>query len=477
MTIYVGFEIELEKEQNIVINRDQAISDLSKKAKDITHITNHTILGYHNSSSMTHWRLESDASLQNGAEFISPPKNVDIALNKLSKFFKCIEDSDCTTSDRCGLHINMSSTSKTLDDIDISSFITKINTRMLFKYWGNRLINNRYIRNMRDIINTHGPTLASFKLSDSSELKKRLDTVSNSFLCGRHNFVNLRAGNDGRTIKKYLEIRVVGGENYHKRFDDVKNTVKYFEKLMNNSRTKKKTSKIVELDDVQIYDMKKKDKKRYKSMISYVNRAKTKVNDSNDLFIPSSNIIHTCNIDERIRSIKNIHKYTIEVLAKRLYNIPSLAPMLYRYHIRNGTSSVITSFSSNKHYSLILSKYIDACIKFITLANVNKIQRTTYILYHFTRFIYNNYGKKQCLVYMRNNLHFIDFKRFIPKDEDFRNILWVFDCFKNIDKQYRNEFVSGLSLNMVNYLLKYRKKGMVVLARQKKKELLAKKVN
>ena len=86
--------------------------------------------------------------------------------------------------------------------------------------------------------------------------------------------------------------------------------------------------------------------------------------------------------------------------------------------------------------------------------------------------MYNRSSKKTCMNYMRNNIDLIKFEKFIPKDESLREALWVFDCLRNMDKHYRVAFIKGLPPNVIDFLLRHRKKGMFLLAKDRKKQLM-----
>ena len=213
MQIYTGFEIEIESgiPQSAVYNDYiYAKNKLITLAQNTEHITNtvlQSIENYHARRTdfrSTSWRLEGDASLLNGAEFISPPEPVDVSIEKIFEFFKHIDSSGCMTSKRCGLHVNMSTDNKTLDGVDMPTFITLINQRLLFKLWGHRMQNNQHVKNIQNILK-----LKQYDISLVYGLQNNIDTkisdVGDLMVGDKYNFVNRRRVNGKSYIITSIE--------------------------------------------------------------------------------------------------------------------------------------------------------------------------------------------------------------------------------------------------------------------------------
>lgn len=456
MTIHTGFEIEIEADTSKIgrINSNNISKHVTSKiinlAANTTHITN-TLLprieSYHNHNTdfrTTAWRLESDASLRNGAEFISPPECMDTSIKKLFCFFEHIESSGCTTTDRCGLHVNMSADDKTLNGVSLATFITLINQRLLFKLWGYRMQNYEHVRNMQKILKIRKYDItAVYNLKNN--INEKINNIGNTLMDGRYNFVNRRIING----KVYIEIRVIGGKNYHKKKKEIIQTIKHFAEVIEQAKTPQQLHK-----------------KTCKKIASYVNR----VNFPNDegIFIPKIDT-YSLTTEElyanKIKQLENIHKYSIDdlmgILKKegiihKLAGIwpnpinPQEIPWLYRYFnqcINNMYDNVIiNSAKKRKAY-------------------------TNYINYHYIKYIYNNFSKKKCLYTMLNKKLKKNYGLHLPENESKRNLFWMFKLMRDLPSNYRKEFVSTLPITVVNYILKKRIPGIIMLAKSRKRFL------
>ena len=241
--MHTGCEIEIEADvskfgrispNNVFRFATNNIITLAKNTEHITKTPLPKIENYHSNSTdsrTTRWRLELDASLCNGAEFISPPECMDTSIKKLFNFFEHIESSGCTTTNRCGLHVNMSADNKTLDGVNLATFITLINQRLLFKLWGYRMQNYQHVRNMQKILE-----IKKYDITTAYNLKNSVGTktnnIGNTLMNDRYNFVNRRVVNG----KIYIEIRVIGGKNYHKKTKEIIQTIKHFAKVIEQAK-------------------------------------------------------------------------------------------------------------------------------------------------------------------------------------------------------------------------------------------------
>jgi hypothetical protein len=106
-----------------------------------------------------------------------------------------------------------------------------------------------------------------------------------------------------------------------------------------------------------------------------------------------------------------------------------------------------------------------------------------YIIYHYCKYIYNNSGKTECIDTLRykkyNKLHTsnkipfnIIFDFSIPEDEPKQETLWLIDCVKKLDIVTKKQFVSKLPLGMLNFLLTYKRPGMINVTKRARKELI-----
>lgn len=254
--IYVGFEIEIEDTNRQV---PFCLDNIRKLIDKTTHITGWKsqfgILPYHRSFSYNEegkWGVESDASILNGAEFVSPAEEKDDALHALEAFLSYVDGAKCCTLDSCGLHLNISADNKTVEGMDKSYFLSNINQGLLHAFWGQRLKGtNTYCVPIKKILAHTRPL---------SILDKDIQSV---LLAGKYRYVNNRTSNSSNR----LEIRVMGGRGYHRKIKEIKKTTNMFCDLLEKS-------------------YKKTQPKSKKRVISYVNRIQSKKRRSNSLWIP-----------------------------------------------------------------------------------------------------------------------------------------------------------------------------------------------
>jgi len=478
MTTYVGFEIEVE-EDDLFNSRDSSlvfsnsnIKLLTENTKYITSLSNSNIERYHErkiDSSYGKWRLERDSSLMNGAEFISPPLPINRALADLKEFFPHIDSSMCKTSERCGLHINMSSDNMTLKGISISEILSKLDYNFLFSLWRKRLTRNQYVssfekilkRNAVQIINTY------YNSKKNEKIRTKVDKIANLLLNNRYNFVNIRtAFFNGPSIfstitsmeyKTYLEIRIAGGENYHRKFKEIEKTVRHFEKALIEAKTKN-TEK----------------SKRF--IMSYVNRA---INENykagGNIPIPGNNSrLPFSVLCDWLKPLKNVHNYSKQDLVD---------------FIRK-SKVVFLSYSRNYDDVEVIGYYFQRCLSYIhnqcvKEASIKVDTLTNYVLYHYLKYIYHAFGQEKCINLMKSNRPFIgqdllcgcqSYKHpvRVPKNEPKSEILWFINCITKMDKTKRKEAITKLDSNIIDFLLKRRKRGLILLAREEKKRRITK---
>lgn len=439
MTIYTGFEIEIEvdlSKNNVIQNNSttEKILTLSKLTSEITGTTHSEIQNYHKNISdynTTAWRLEHDCSLDSGAEFISPPEPVDTSMEKVFKFFEHIEESGCTTTNRCGLHVNMSSDDMTMDDIDISTIIPLINQRLLFKLWGKRMKGNPNVVGMQNMLKYNSVGIVNAYVVTGRHDTK-VDRISNNLLQNRYNFINKRKISG----KSYIEIRIIGGKDYHKRVNDIKQTVEHFAKILKKAPKKTSTT--------------------YKKITSYVNRILVDVKNKDKIFIPDTDVsIAGATFKNKIKQINNIHKY----------NYSELIDIIQMFADR----------PSNTDYN-IFCDYFSKCRECISgcVISLKKTDFYNYINYHRIKFLYNNFGKDFCLNDLKKNEFWNNYTLSLPEDEPKRNLLWIVNLVRHLSVKQRKGFVNSLSPDLLDFLLKHKRSGMINMVKAKKKELTLK---
>jgi len=465
MTIYVGFEIEIEAGNNTNISgnsedRYNLIYHLAKETTHITGLNDVTIYRYHKNVSNSlagKWRLEHDDSLSCGAEFITPPLEINNALETLKKFLLYVDKCACITTHRTGLHINMSSTNMDLDDINIDNIIPQINYKLLFNLWKSRFEKNGYSMSLKSLLqNNKQSILYSYYNNTNSRKIEKLSAINKILLNRRVGFINLRKDPDKR---QYFEIRIAGGTDYHKKFKNIEQTVRHFEKIL--------------------LDSQKNSTKSYKSLVSYVNRL-LNCNKEDKLFIPSLFKIDTPYLfaKKNIPLIKKVHNYNIDQLYAEMHQINTK-----RYFIRAGTRLTLLNVINT-----YFKQYMGYIYKNLSCDSPkNREKEYNYVIYHYCKYIYNNFGKKECIDALYNKKYYrlypinmtysgnyFDFS--IPKDEPKQEVLWLIDCVKELDTATKKQFVSKLPFCMLNFLLAHKRPGMINVTKRAKKELIKEKL-
>jgi hypothetical protein len=444
MQIYTGFEIEIESNIPQSANYEDyrhTKDNLIDLAKDTEHITNTAlqyIENYHSRNTdfrSTQWRLEEDSSLSNGAEFISPPELMDVSIKKLFDFFEYIDSSGCVTTKRCGLHVNMSADNKTLNGVDMPTFITLINQRLLFKLWGDRMQNNAHVRNIQNILKLKQYDIAMV-YDIQNNIDSKINDVGNLMVGDRYNFVNRRRING----RNYIEIRVIGGEDYHKKKEEIKQTIEHFAKILEQAK-----------EPEQLH------KNTRKKITSYVNRISC--SNDKDIFMPTRDPWHVITakiFDNTIKQLKNIHKYSVNELISLLKK-----------------EGLVEQYSRSYDHTNI-RKYFNKCITYMYNSTTIRDDKKTetyinYINYHYLKYIYNNFDKKERLSCFLNMRLTRSYGLHLPKDESKRNLFWMLKLLRSSSPKARKSFVDNLPIQVVNYILKRKVPGLITLAKARKR--------
>jgi hypothetical protein len=383
------------------------------------------------------WRLEGDTSLLHGAEFISPPEPMDISIKKLFDFFEHIDNNGCVTSNRCGFHVNMSTDNKTLDGVDIPTFITLINQRLLFKLWGHRMENCQHVRSMQKILKLKQYDIATvYGLQNTTDTK--IKDVGNLIIDERYNFVNKRKING----KNYIEIRVMGGKDYHKKKEEIRQTIEHFAKTLEQAKKPE-----------QLY------KNTCKKITSYVNRMS--LYDDKNIFIPKASpylSITDKMFSNTLKQLKNIHKYSVNNLIDLLKTKRFIDVRLHTY---------------NHTY---VRRYFDKCINYmynhVVIQNDKRAAfYINYINYHYVKYTYNNFSRKEYLSCFLGRRLSRSYGLCLPEDEPKRNLFWMLKLMRCSPPKIRRDFINNLPIQMVNYILKRKVPGLITLAKARKRFL------
>lgn len=483
--MYVGFEIEVESCKE---NHAYPLHALIEEAYPITGWSKHQgISSYHSYKNLSQqglWRVENDASLTNGAEFIMPPLDKNTSFDLLEKFFELIKNSECYTSLKCGLHLNISNDTRTIDNVDIGYFIANANYRLLAKLWPDRAKKyNCYSIGLKHILsNIVYNKSISTSLTQQKNFQKEISK--------NHNYmINVRS-DIRRTVKERFEIRAMGGKDYHKKLEEIKITTNMFEDLL------EKSSRPIQNTN--------------KKIISYINRVHSRRELKIGVWIPKINIEPRINVNNEIllcnlSSIKNIHKHGAWQFLEKIstqYNNFS-----YRQFF-NKSKYFNPYFHFNTYLYLILH-----AVNNVISSNINRqglqnndhinnkiIKLTNEAIYHVVKYISNNptvFSPKMCNKLIKKymikpvvseNKKIINSEithtipeitskiiLTIPESEKQHDIIWLSKHMYMFDTDTRQKYINRLSIHTINFINKHKKKygkGILRMSQKKKKELI-----
>jgi hypothetical protein len=436
--IYAGFEIEVE-------NSGTDHPDNIYKLMDATaHITgwrsSYGILEYHGSRSYTSlgkWGVERDSSLLNGAEFIMPPIEKSAALYLLEEFLSYVDESGCHTLTSCGLHLNISANHMTVQGMDKSYFLSNINHRLLYTLWRHRLRGtNIYCMPIQKII-------------EYTHASADLDTeIQNRMLLGKYRYVNRKITNN----LKRLEIRVMGGLEYHKKIKEIKITTNMFCDILEKSyeKTHPKTKKRI---------------------ISYINRIQNRKPECCTLWAPNRQHMLT---EKKLFYLLD----SIKTILEKENQPDNLDIILYRRYYN--------SRDVWKAYCLSIFYYIQdyiTCLGPDTSSIKRIVQKTNETYYYIFKYL----DKTQY------DISLVIFDRFIngssrltddynviltvPKNEKSTDVLWLCKHFDKLSRKAKKCFVNSLSLSALRFIKKKEILTMKEFINNREKQLIEEKQN
>lgn len=193
----------------------------------------------HNNSSKTHdvWNIEPDGSITPiGAEIVSPVfNNINEGIKPLMEMFNfIINNSTFSTNDSTGLHINIG----VPNNIDLLK---------LFLFLGDSHILNQFNRADNEFAMNIFPKIYQFlNDNDLTNYQKMITRVNyeimNLFLKDENSkyfSVNIRKIKQG-----FLEFRIIGGQDYHLKNDEIIQTIMRYNKVIeiaSNENLERKT--------------------------------------------------------------------------------------------------------------------------------------------------------------------------------------------------------------------------------------------
>lgn len=176
-------------------------------------------------TSLKDWQLTLDGSIYpqqdkpgHGFELVSPPMDVAAALEDLKKVFAWMEAHGHYTNSTTGFHVGVSWGDKAeMQNID------KLKVVLLM---GEQYVMQLFDRTTNDYTQSHIEKLQGNISKNNTKWKSDRDVQS---LIARVNKLldtqKYRTVNLDKLSNGYLEFRIMGGEDYHKRFEDVKKII------------------------------------------------------------------------------------------------------------------------------------------------------------------------------------------------------------------------------------------------------------
>lgn len=200
-----------------------------------------------NSDDYSEWTLVKDSSIRpSGAELRSPILSHHDAINALRTVFNTIrQDDEMETNDSTGLHINIGTFTKEevskLDVLKFSLLIGEDHVLSMFDREHNTYSEPhiehviQYLRNDADL--------------DMKDYQYAIAAINKKIIRGADKY---RFANVDKLRHGYIEIRAPGGEDYHKKFSEVSDTInrvmKFLEIAMDpNAYRKEYLSKLYKL--------------------------------------------------------------------------------------------------------------------------------------------------------------------------------------------------------------------------------------
>lgn len=202
------FGCELE----FIVNKDQddlviAKLDSLYKSEYLYDLKNSEIFSDPKQTKV-HYKCEDSLESEFGRELTSPICSFEEVKEYIYQFVKIINE-HAITSVLTGLHIHMSSSNESADELDLCKYALLADSKNLLNNWGAR---NQYCLNLMDI-------MGYLDFKDVIHFKEHKGRVWNLLKRGSH----------------HLEIRTFGGENYQNKIDKVIDEVNVYIEIFDYS--------------------------------------------------------------------------------------------------------------------------------------------------------------------------------------------------------------------------------------------------
>ena len=167
-------------------------------------------------------------------EIVTPVWTLKNGLKAIDKLFTLMELMNAHTNASCGLHINLGFSRKSeTKKIDEAKLVLLVDEQKWLKAF--KRTRNEYVEPMKKGLRLRKSDTQNrvfTKLKNKIILKDKYDSINMSKL-------NIKKGTG------WIEFRIVGGKNYHKRFREVKTVILHFaESLQASTNTVDKKNKL-----------------------------------------------------------------------------------------------------------------------------------------------------------------------------------------------------------------------------------------
>ena len=180
------------------------------------------------------WQLVGDRSIDTdnkgfGFELIAPRMDIQTALNYLHMIFEWMKAKDCVTNSSTGLHVNVSrggvKATRATDPLKVvllmgESFLLKLFQREANEY--TRPHREELVSELSDVLRTDSKDWIR-----GSSVQDLITKVRDKLSTGKYKTVNLHKFFDLQR-NSYYEFRMMGNQNYHLRFDEIRASILRF---------------------------------------------------------------------------------------------------------------------------------------------------------------------------------------------------------------------------------------------------------
>lgn len=214
--IQMGFEVEFVYVTSNVTSQAQAFAQCEQQLRE---------LGLQFAPDQ--FQLTPDTSIDTkrqptnwGIELVSPPLPLSMNLANLEKVFQWMQAKGHETNFSTGLHINVSVQNQNVDHVDKLKLLLLLDESQVQRMF-DRLLNS-YTQSHVEILK-QAIAQASMKRQPWTHMRdfQKIKQVLNASI----DLDKYRTVNFSKLEKGYLEFRIMGNQDYHKRFDTVKSVV------------------------------------------------------------------------------------------------------------------------------------------------------------------------------------------------------------------------------------------------------------